>query len=330
MHELAAKFGALALSPFFFFGGHATTADAEQKHQQRDNIPAWQQIRSWAGGERNQSLAIKGIEGPSSLAANAEGEWTVNVKSRGNAELQYSVVWGDEGSAEARSLQASSALQSSATFSHTYETEGTYKPTFTVTDERGRTATKSVTVTVGEDGALRIDSLSAAAGAVGSEITVYGAGFTGSSTVTVGGVSASNVEHDEGSLTFTVPSLRTGEYNVRVWQGDERSNPLSFTVTAAAARLSISGVDAPVRLAVGAEGTWTVHATTAGDNLRYSVVWGDEGSASMRRAATSEQTQSSAEFTHTYEAAGTYKPKFTVTDVDSGRSASVSASVVVR
>ena len=45
-------------------------------------------------------------------------------------------------------------------------------------------------------------------------------------------------------------------------------------------------------------------------------------------ATDDSMTQASAEFTHSYENAGTYYPKFTVTD-ENGNSASVSASVIV-
>ena len=333
MHELAAKFGALALSPFFLFGGHATTADHIDpvKQYNQNHVPAWQQLRTWVGGEKNRALAIKSIEGPSSLVVDTEGEWTLNVKSKGNTDLKYSVVWGDEASAAARSLASTEAVQSSATFSHTYESEGTYTPTFTVTDGKGRTASKSMTVTVGVDGTISLDSLSATSGAVGTTVVAHGDNFTASSTVMVGETAATNVTYNDvtGTLSFTVPSLATGTYDVRVRDGNELSNVLSFTITATTPRLSISAVDAPVKLAVGAEGTWTIHAATSAENLKYSVVWGDEGSAatSARMMATTEQT--SATFTHAYETAGMYKPKFTVTD-DSGKSATVSASIVVR
>ena len=83
----------------------------------------------------------------------------------------------------------------------------------------------------------------------------------------------------------------------------------------------------PVRRS-GSSKPGTVNANTnATGNLRYSVTWGDEGMFRMLSARGS--TQASSTFTHTYAEAGTYAPKFTVTDVDSGKSASVSATVVV-
>ena len=96
---------------------------------------------------------------------------------------------------------------------------------------------------------------------------------------------------------------------------------------------SINGIDAPATLSVGQTGTWTVHASVPnGPNtqLRYSVIWGDEGVYDQIReyanggAAT---LQTSAIFTHTYATAGTYRPTFTVSN-DAG-SAQTSASIVV-
>ena len=96
---------------------------------------------------------------------------------------------------------------------------------------------------------------------------------------------------------------------------------------------SINGIGGPASLAVGQQGTWTVHASVASNantNLRYSVIWGDEAvldriSALAGTAPTSLQTSGS--FTHAYASIGTYNPVFTVAN-DAG-SAQTSASVRV-
>ncbi len=96
---------------------------------------------------------------------------------------------------------------------------------------------------------------------------------------------------------------------------------------------SINGIGGPASLAVGQQGTWTVHASVASNantNLRYSVIWGDEAvldriGALAGTAPTSLQTSGS--FTHAYARVGTYNPVFTVAN-DAG-SAQTSASVVV-
>ena len=323
MHAFAAKLGALAMAPLMFFGSHIAAAHNDS-HAPTQKWPTSSSTSSSA----KAAIKITSIDGPSSLAVNTSGTWTVNVNTSATSSLHYSATWGDEGTATA--MRAMTArTDTSATLSHTYASAGTYHPTFTVTDDNGHTATKTATVTIGATASLHLDTVAPTSGAVGTTITVSGTGFADGDTVTVGGVTASSTTYnDDGTLTFAVPQLKTGEYNVRVHDGDTKSNAVSFTVTAAAPSLSINGVDAPIRLAVGADGTWTVHAATTDDSLTYSVKWGDEGIGSMLRALVSTPTQTSSTFTHAYDKAGTYTPKFTVTD-SSGHSESVSATVVV-
>jgi len=318
MHAFAAKLGALALAPLMFFGGHIAAAQ-NNKHVQPP--------QSHKPITANAAIKITSIDGPSTLATSTSGTWTVNVNTSATSTLHYAATWGDEGSITAmRAMMA--RTDTSSTFTHTYASAGTYHPTFTVTDDYGHTATKSVTVTVGATGQLHLDAVAPVSGAVGTSVTVTGTAFADGDTVTVGGVAASSTYNNDGSITFTVPQLKTGVYNVRVHDGDTKSNAVTFTVTAAVPALSINGVDAPIRLAVGADGTWTVHAATTDDSLSYSVKWGDEGLGSMLRALVATPTQTSSTFTHAYQTAGTYHPTFTVKD-SSGHSESVSATVVV-
>jgi len=319
MHAFAAKLGAFAMAPLMFFGGSAANAHHNNPHAQQH----WPKTPA-----TEAAIGITSIDGPTSLDTNTSGTWTVNVNTSATSSLHYSAVWGDEGSTT--SMRAMMArTDTSATLSHTYDSAGTYHPKFTVTDDNGHTATKSATVTVGATASLHLDNVAPMSGAVGTTVTVSGTGFADGDIVTVGGVKAATTTYNEdGTLTFAVPQLKTGVYNVRVHDGDTKSNAVSFTVTAAVPSLSVNGVDAPIRLAVGADGTWTVHAATTGDSLKYSVKWGDEGLGSMLRALVATPTQTSSTFTHAYDTAGTYTPKFTVTD-DTGHSESVSATVVV-
>ena len=88
--------------------------------------------------------SISGVSGPTSLSVAQSGTWTVNATApAGN--LSYSVIWGDEVVAENASL--SGAIQSTATFTHSYAQAGTYKPKFTVLNGNGSAQT-STSVTV--------------------------------------------------------------------------------------------------------------------------------------------------------------------------------------
>ncbi len=282
------------------------------------------------GESEKHKTKITSITGPTTLLINSEGTWTANVSTDATSTLHYSVKWGDEGTAQPLLRAALTNIQTSATFTHEYATAGTYHPEFTVTDTNGRTSTKSTTVIVTDTVQLHLDSITPTSGAASTTATLTGTGFNASSTVWVGGVAASNVSLSAtGMLSFTIPSsLKAGTYNVKVKDGDRTSNALSFKVTAARPALSISGIDAPVMLSAGEEGVWTVHASTASSNLHYSVVWGDEEASPLMRAA-SMNVDTSSTFTHSYDTAGTYSPKFTVSDGD-GHSATVSATVVVK
>lgn len=283
-------------------------------------------------GDPTGELAIDSIDGPTSLDVDQEGTWTVNV-SGADSDLRYSVKWGDEGMM--RSLLANfdeDEGQASATFTHVYGEAGQYTPEFTVIDADGNEVVKSAAeVTVGDDGSVHIDAIEPATTTAGSKVTLTGSGFDGDTKVWVGRQAASDVEvQSDSELSFTVPAIAAGSHRVIVVSDEGRSNRVSLEVEKAVkARVSINGIDAPNRLSVDEEGTWTVHAASNLEgNLSYSVDWGEDNLMMARRSSGLE-TQSSATFTHSYVEAGTYHPKFTVTD-EKGNKASVSASVIVR
>lgn len=284
------------------------------------------------GEPSDDELAIESINGPTALEIGAEGSWTVNV-SGATTSLRYSVKWGDENML--RSMFAAleeDEGQASATFTHVYDEPGVYTPEFTVTDENGETITKSAAeVTIGEDGdVIRVDTIAPTSTKAGQTVTLTGEGFDGDTKVMVGSTSATGVSvQSDSKLSFTVPSVTNGDYKVTVVSDEGTSNEVSLKIEKEIkARVSVSGVDAPTRLAVDEEGSWTVHAISNTDsNLSYSVDWGEN--KAMMRASTAVETQSSATFTHSYAEEGTYYPKFTITD-ENGNKSSVSASVVVK
>jgi hypothetical protein len=130
--------------------------------------------------------------------------------------------------------------------------------------------------------------------------------------------------------------ITPGTYKVSVENENGISNTVEFTVaggtSSSGGTLSVSGLDAPASLSLGTAGTWTVHVTTntAAGNLHYSVVWGDEvsaSSASIRDPGTVD-IQTSATFTHSYQHSGVFQPTFTITD-DMGHSVTTGSTVVV-
>ncbi|HVX91376.1 MAG TPA: PKD domain-containing protein, partial [Candidatus Paceibacterota bacterium] len=163
MHTFAVKMGALAIAPFMFWGGFGH-APADNAHNNSSH--AWWHWPSSVPAMTQ--LSISDITGPDTIAVGADGTWTVDAKSYGDGDLSYSVTWGDEASATAAKSFAA-MTQSSATFTHEYDSAGTYHPTFTVKDDEGHTATKSTTVQVTSDSttAAHIDSITPTSGIVG-------------------------------------------------------------------------------------------------------------------------------------------------------------------
>lgn len=316
------------------------TFQAVKTYQKANNIPPTGQVRGdtrtlinneRCGGTSSSPLSVTGIDGPTSLNVGSEGTWTVHVAyASTTTNLHYSVTWGDE--AARMMLASTDTSTSSATFTHAYGSVGTYAPTFTVTDDQGRTVSKTAaSVHVGTVSVAHIDSLTPKSGAGNTTVTIKGSGFTSDSIVNFGSTTVSAITFTNSkALSFVVPTVATGTYPVSVKNANGTSNELSFTVTKPAGYLSINGVDAPVRLETNQNGTWTVHVNTASTGtLHYSVTWGDENLMVRAMSALSiPMTQTSGSFTHAYSQQGQYEPTFTVTD-DQGHTVSAHATVTV-
>lgn len=93
----------------------------------------------------------------------------------------------------------------------------------------------------------------------------------------------------------------------------------------------ISGVSGPTVLNVGQTGTWTINARDPENRtLSYSVIWGDEPTYYRSMLSPFENTfTQTAQFTHVYQARGTYNVKFYVRD-NTGNTARSELTVSVR
>ncbi len=94
---------------------------------------------------------INGVSGPTTLAVNAEGVWTIKASNPNGGSLSYRVDWGDQisaGSAEAVRPQSQYFVQT-ATFAHRYANAGVYTPVFYVMNEQGVETKSSISVKVG-------------------------------------------------------------------------------------------------------------------------------------------------------------------------------------
>ncbi|MDR3571661.1 MAG: IPT/TIG domain-containing protein [Candidatus Pacebacteria bacterium] len=169
-------------------------------------------------------------------------------------------------------------------------------------------------------------------GGVGTNVTIYGSGFTSTNnTVHFGNGIVTGLQSPDGqSLSFQVPSQLTGfgsqpvvvgTYNVSVTNSlNVSTNIVQFSVTSAysGSAPTITSVSGPNNLTSGQQGTWTMQINTQGNTYTtVSASWGDTGNGYVNMAApqTVYNSQTSS-FTHTYFNPGTYTVIFTVSSTN--------------
>ena len=100
----------------------------------------------------NRPPSISSFSGPTSLALNAVGTWSITATDPENGNLSYSIQWGDEWAsrdAAMTSFPPSNSIQQQTTFTHSYTYPGSYTVRITVRDEAGKEAKATATVQVG-------------------------------------------------------------------------------------------------------------------------------------------------------------------------------------
>lgn len=99
----------------------------------------------------NKPPVISGFSGPTTLAEDASGTWTVSAKDPEGGTLSYQVWWGDENVYASSMTTAADVreFKQSTTFTHAYANAGTYTVMITVRDNAGNEAKSSMTVRVG-------------------------------------------------------------------------------------------------------------------------------------------------------------------------------------
>jgi hypothetical protein len=99
----------------------------------------------------NKPPVISGFSGPTALAANETGTWTISASDPENQSLSYRISWGDEHALSnlSASLNTGSFSQTT-TFTHAYSVSGVYTVKIIVRDASGKEALTTTTVKVGE------------------------------------------------------------------------------------------------------------------------------------------------------------------------------------
>lgn len=92
----------------------------------------------------NRPPVITGLKAPSNLKLGETGTWAVTAYDPEGGALTYTVDWGEPRTAVAKS----SSLGQEASFTHVYNSAGTYRVSITVVDNMGQAAVTSATVNV--------------------------------------------------------------------------------------------------------------------------------------------------------------------------------------
>ncbi|MES2409275.1 MAG: IPT/TIG domain-containing protein [Patescibacteria group bacterium] len=99
--------------------------------------------------DSNNGPQIIGIDAPNSLRVGEQGTWVIQTAAQAIGTYSYSVVWGDEiNNSNATVASNASTVFQTTTFTHTYNSPGTYTPRFIVTNSGKASASVSSTVIV--------------------------------------------------------------------------------------------------------------------------------------------------------------------------------------
>ena len=199
---------------------------------------------------------IVSVSGPTSIATNVSGTWSLVIQNPSGSYVTTSVSWGDTGNGYVNQAAPQTTYaqgQSTITFSHAYITSGTYTATFTVANQNGQQNTTTETIYVsgsGTTGNLSLTNLTPTSGRVGTQVMLQGNGFTQDNTVHFGVGGTMHVPSYTGtSIYYTIPSYVSlcdvqsgtqcfaaqqvvpGSYQLYVTNGNGTTQQMNFTVT---------------------------------------------------------------------------------------------------
>lgn len=215
-----------------------------------------------SGGNTNGNYSLYGVSGPNTLAQNTSGTWSMSVYGPANATVTVDAIWGDEYQQNSNSTSHQSIFlgnngMGTLSFTHAYTVSGVYTPTFIVSNSYGSNASASAqTVTVGNgynnSGSVSLSSLSPASGQAGTQVILFGSGFTAYDNTIhfgIGGQRTVASVSNGSALYFTIPHyvspcdtvvgscnasptiVTPGSYPVYVTNGNGTTQTLNFTVT---------------------------------------------------------------------------------------------------
>jgi hypothetical protein len=183
---------------------------------------------------------ITGVSGPQSLTISQQGTWTVNAYSPNGGVLQYSANWGDGPATCPKGAYCVSSIspQQSATFTHTYNTTGTFSPVFTVVDNTGRITSASLSVNVGNATTTTQPTITGVSGMAanpaqifaGEKFFIQGSNFSPPDTVYVCGTQATVTQDGINGIYAMAPNELKDACYVYVVNGNGTTNQFYVTV----------------------------------------------------------------------------------------------------
>jgi len=161
----------------------------------------------------NTIAEIISVTGPTSVNVGIPSTWTVLFGAQSLGNVTTTVNWGDGSTPTTQVTQINSIFQQSQSFTHVYNTAGTYNIIVEARSAFGKVTTKTLSVTVagntgGGSGNVTLSSVSPSQGQSGVQIVIQGTGFTsGDNTVHFGiGGTRNLVSTDGGTKIFyTIP-----------------------------------------------------------------------------------------------------------------------------
>ncbi|MDO8481944.1 MAG: peptidoglycan-binding protein [bacterium] len=102
----------------------------------------------------NKPPVISSFSGPTSLAVNQQGTWTIQASDPENGQLTYIVYWTNVAAGTDSFLSSAASyteVTQNTTFTHSYSSVGTYTVSIIVRDSAGQEAKTTSTVKVGSD-----------------------------------------------------------------------------------------------------------------------------------------------------------------------------------
>lgn len=104
-----------------------------------------------SASDSNLPPVVSSFSGPTTLAINAVGTWSIQASDPENGQLTYQVWWGDENiyAPSMSSALGANVFVQTTTFTHSYAYAGTYTVSIAVRDATGKEARTSSTVNVG-------------------------------------------------------------------------------------------------------------------------------------------------------------------------------------